>query len=71
MLSLAQTIFNLRFLSLNFNILKWQAKQLLTLSNIETNKINKKQSKMNLTLHIDQSFKYEYSSPNFNFNISI
>ena len=41
------------------------------MNNIETNKINKKQSKMNLNshdmLHIDQSFKCEYASSNFNF----
>ena len=45
--------------------------QLLTLNNIETDEINKKR-KMNLTLmilHIDQSFKYEYSS-NFDFSSS-
>ena len=46
-------------------------KKITTMNNIETNKINKKQSKMNLNshdmLHIDQNFKCEYSSSNFNF----
>ena len=45
----------------------------MTLNNIESNKINNTKSKMNLThfimLHIDQSFKYEYASSNFNFII--
>ena len=47
--------------------------RLMTLSNIETNKISKKR-KMNLNshdmLHIDQILKCEYSSSNFNFIIS-
>ena len=50
---------------------KTKKKRLLTLNNIETNEINKKQSKMNLThiCYTDQSFKCEYSS-NFNFIFS-
>ena len=44
-------------------------KRLLTLNNIETNKINKKR-KISHMLHIDQNFKCEYSSSNLNFIVS-
>ena len=39
------------FPNVNLNNLKWQIKRLLTLLNIGSNKINKKQSKMNQTRH--------------------
>ena len=74
-------MFSLFFLSVNINNLIWQIKRLLTLNNIETNIINKKQSQINLThmmLLIDESFKCEYfwsksgffqTAPNCNFMI--
>ena len=61
------------FLSVNFNSLKDYTKGLLTLNDIETNKINKKKKNESNSLdmlHIDQRFKCEYSSSYFNFIIS-
>ena len=68
------------FLIVNFNNLKsqnYKAKRLLTrlltLNNMETNKINKKR-KMNLKSHdmlpIDQLFKCQYSSSIFSFIVN-
>ena len=63
MLSPASTVFNLSinciqsdFRQCKFNNLKQQTKRLLALNNIETNKINKKQRKMNLTHMIFYKF---------------
>ena len=61
------------FLSVNFNSLKDYTKGLLTLNDIETNKINKKKKNESNSLdmlHIDQRLKCEYSSSYFNFIIS-